>query len=59
MINNKVQSSEEIFNSYFHFITIDFNINNLKLLTLFTNLGFFHFNLSSVNVIDLKELYNF
>ena len=57
MINKKAQSLE-ISKSYFFSITINFDLNDLKLLALFGNPSFLFFNINSTNDIDLEELYN-
>ena len=57
IIDKKILSLK-IFESYFFFIVIDFDLDNLKLLILFGNLSFLPFNINSANDIDLEELYN-
>ena len=58
MINNKVCFLETS-KSCSPFITIDFDLNDPKLLALFSNLSFLLFNKNFSNNIDPKELQSF
>ena len=43
-----------IFKSYFSFVIVNFNLNNLKPVKLFDNLRFYFFNICSFNNINLE-----
>lgn len=57
MINNKVDFLETSKSCVFS-ITVNFNLDNPKLLMLFDNSSFYIFNMIFAYNIDLKELFS-